>query len=633
MIDRIIERVLNENNIKEAFQSFSHKENGHGKDGVYMKDVLDYYDLNKEKIVKSIYDKTYQCQTVLLQEMLDYKGKRRIIALMASIDRLLSRALYQILYTEIDSLFSPYSYAYRENKGTKKAVEQAFAYIKDNHFVCAIDIENFFDEIDHDILLKEIKKIINDNVAISLIESFMKCEIEYDYMLSLKHKGLIQGNPISPLLSNIYLNSLDEHLQKKEMKFVRFCDNIYIFSDDKTIAYQHLNHVKQILQSRYHLNINKRKSGVFKATDIQYLGYQIKKKNKNLEIVKYNRKYEKYNYSWYTSSLRFINHQYHLIDDGILRKKDFHLLFENEKQKVQIPIEVVDHINVYSNIIFSSSFFNMMNEKKLIVNVHDNMGNYIGSFIPKNIKSGTSTLLNQAHLYTINDERLKIIKKMLNATIHNERANIKYYQKHIKDDLSSFINQLTEYLKDVNECQKYEDLLLIEARAKQVYYQTFHFFIENKDFHFEKRSKQPPLDNINALISFGNTVLYNLIANEIYKTSLDIRIGYLHASNNRKQSLNLDIADIFKPIIIDRCIFSMINKKMINHTHFENKNNGVYLSDEGKRIFLQQIRQKLSSHIQQNHQNVTYSTVIRNNLYMLIKYINKEEKLKFYKYQ
>ena len=151
---------------------------------------------------------------------------------------------------------------------------------------------------------------------------------------------------------------------------------------------------------------------------------------------------------------------------------------------------------------------------------------------------------------------------MVNASIHNERSNMKYYHKKTKDkQLLQEIEKITQQLQLVNEAKTYDELLLIEARAKQIYYNSLQFFIKDEDFIFDKRTRQPPQDNINALISFGNTILYNLIANEIYKTSLDIRIGYLHASNARKQSLNLDLADIFKPIIIDRTIFTTIHKK------------------------------------------------------------------------
>lgn len=477
-------------------------------------------------------------------------------------------------------------------------------------------------------------KIIKDKYVVNLIISFIKCEIEYDYMTSYKSKGILQGNSLSPILSNIYLNSLDHHLEDKEIKYVRFADNIYLFFNDRNEAYNYMNHVKQLLEDRYHLNINKKKSGVYESKDCKYLGYRIKVENDSYQMIKIKREKSKYYHTWYSSPLRYSNNQYHILDDGILRKKDYHILFENEHQNVQIPIEVVDHINIYSDIIFSSSFFELMNQKKICINICNKQGVYIGQFIPNSMKKYINTILNQSVKYTDINERLHIVKKMLNACIHNERANIKYYYKHINHDLlKESIDKLTDALKELNECKTYESALLIEARCKQIYYRTFDLFINNEDFVFDKRTKQPPLNNINALISFGNTVLYNIISNEVNKTSLDIRIGYLHASNSRKQSLNLDIADIFKPIVIDRVIFTMVNKKMITNDHFEERNGGIYLTQEGKNIFIQQINNKLYSHINYEHEKVTYYALIRNNIYSILQYVNNNKKLRFYKYQ
>lgn len=630
----MIEQLFNKSNLKEAQASFNIKHNSAGYDGILLSEVFEYFDLNRDEIINSILEHKYVCKKTMLSEMLNYKGKRRIIARMCSIDRYLSRLLEQVLAKEFDSLFSRYSYAYRKNYGVSKAVEQIKGYVKENGFVCFVDIQDFFDEIDHELLIKELRKYIKDEEVIYLITCFLKCEIEYDYISSIKNRGIIQGNSLSPLLSNIFLNSLDKHLETKDVPFVRFADNIYMFFKTKEQAYNYLNHIKQILEARYHLQINKRKSGVFPSHDIIYLGYRIQKKKNQYEIIKVKREKPQYYSSWYTSPLRYSHHQYHLIDDGILRKKDYHILFENKEQKVDIPIEVVDHINIHSQVVFTASFFNLMNQKKLAVNFFDQQGNYIGQFLPNNQKKAIYTTLKQANIYEDSEHRLLIVRKMVNASIHNERSNMKYFYKKIKNQqLQQEIEKITQQLQLVNEAQTYEELLLVEARAKQIYFNSFQYFIKDEDFIFDKRTRQPPQNNINALISFGNTVLYNLIANEINKTSLDIRIGYLHASNARKNSLNLDLADIFKPIIIDRTIFTIIHKKIISNKHFEEKNNGIYLNNEGKSIFIHQINKKLYQHINYKDTSSTYYSILRNNIYVLQQHINNNQKLKFYKYQ
>lgn len=630
----LIEQIFSNRNLKEAAVYFKQKPDSCSFDGVLLSEVYDYYKLNEEYILNSIYKKNYQCKKTILKEMLNYRGKKRIIAKMCSIDRFISRVMEQVLVKEIDKNFSSHSFAYRENYGVHKAVELIRDYIKDNQYVCSIDIKNFFDEINHAILSKELYKYLQDEYVIYLIECFIKCEIEYDFISSIKTKGIIQGNSLSPLLSNLYLDSLDHHLEKKDINFVRFADNIYMFFNDKAEAYDKFNHVKQVLEGRYNLYINKNKSGVFPALDMIYLGYKIHKKDNEFEILKVKREKVKYHSRWHTSPLRYQNHQYHIIDDGILRRNDFSILFENEQQKVELPVEVIDHINIHSQIAFSSSFFEIMNDKKIIINIFNKNGVYIGKFLPNNQSKSVSTALNQAINYRDKSIRLDLTKKFINASIHNERSNIKYYFKKIKqEELKEIIDNLTNELQNLNECKTYEESLLIEARAKQLYYQSFQYFIKDEHFQYEKRSKRPPQNNINALISFGNTVLYNIIANEIYKTTLDIRIGYLHASNNRKESLNLDFADVFKPIIIDRVIFTMINKKMITDQHFESRNNGIYLTKEGKSIFIHQIYEKLYTHINYKNRSYTYYSLIRINLYSLLQHINSNKKLKLYKYQ
>lgn len=119
---------------------------------------------------------------------------------------------------------------------------------------------------------------------------------------------------------------------------------------------------------------------------------------------------------------------------------------------------------------------------------------------------------------------------------------------------------MTLAIGEINECRDVDGLMLIEARCRQQYYQSFNTILNSTDFQFTKRSRRPPKDPINALISFGNTILYNRFQQIIWKTALDSRIGVLHAANRRHYSLNLDFADVFKPIIVDKLVFSLINK-------------------------------------------------------------------------
>ena len=137
------------------------------------------------------------------------------------------------------------------------------------------------------------------------------------------------------------------------------------------------------------------------------------------------------------------------------------------------------------------------------------------------------------------------------------------------------------------------------------------------------------MNEVNAMLSFGNTVLYNYLATHIYKSPLDIRTGFLHATNNRMESLNLDIAEIFKPLIVDRVVFSLINLRCINLTHFYTTPNGeVYLNETGKRIFLRAFYEKLNTVVTVKDDRKSYRRIIKNEISQLSLHFKNDEKYK-----
>ena len=213
------------------------------------------------------------------------------------------------------------------------------------------------------------------------------------------------------------------------------------------------------------------------------------------------------------------------------------------------------------------------------------------------------------------------------------KSNLKYYQRRYNIDIKDNIKAIEKMEIDLINEKDYARLLLIEARIREKYYSCFNQILKNEDFYFYSRTKRPPKDAINSLISFGNTLLYNFFAKEIYKTTLDIRIGYLHASNNRYESLNLDFADIFKPLIIDRIIFKLINKRIINSKiHFEIRNNGVYINDDGKRIFIKEYQDKLQETLVIKGKKISYENIMKKEIYKLLDSIRNDFKFKGFRY-
>ena len=592
-----------------------------------------YYENNKQIIRQEIENNKYQPENIILKEIINYKGKRRLVSILNIKDKFISKLLLEVLEKYIAPNFSENSFAYQKGKGTTQAILKIKKLVEEgNEIVGKIDIKDYFDTINHEKLLKMMQDVKIERRVIELINKFIKCKVDYQYSTYTKTQGIIQGSPLSAILSNIYLDSFDKELDKLNIKYIRYCDDINIFGKDKKEVYSTIKFIEKRLKEQYLLNINHNKTEITNVFYTKFLGYKLIKNKFGVEIVKISKEVQ-YTNRWRTNSLEKINNEYHIINEGILSQSDYTILFENKNKKVYIPIEATKILNIYSNIIINSNFFNLMNSKNIIVNLFDKHNRYIGKFIPNNTRKSCLLLLKQVEIYNDYNKRMNMAKDILSSEIYNLKSNLKYYNRRYNHDIKEKIKLIEKTEKEINLIKEHEKLLLCEARIKGIYYSCFNEILQNEKFKFIKRSKRPPQDPINALISFGNTLLYNYIAKEIYKTKLDIRIAYLHSSNNRYESLNLDLADIFKPIIVDKIIFKLINKKIINdRLHFENINGGVYLTGEGKNIVINEFYKKIKDITTIGNNKMSYEKIIRKEIYKLSNSIMNEEKYKAFKY-
>ena len=592
-----------------------------------------YYENNKQIIRQEIENNKYQPENIILKEIINYKGKRRLVSILNIKDKFISKLLLEVLEKYIAPNFSENSFAYQKGKGTTQAILKIKKLVEEGkEIVGKIDIKDYFDTINHEKLLKMMQDVKIERRVIELINKFIKCKVDYQYSTYTKTQGIIQGSPLSAILSNIYLDSFDKELDKLNIKYIRYCDDINIFGKDKKEVYSTIKFIEKRLKEQYLLNINHNQTEITNVFYTKFLGYKLIKNKFGVEIVKISKEVQ-YTNRWRTNSLEKINNEYHIINEGILSQSDYTILFENKNKKVYIPIEATKILNIYSNIIINSNFFNLMNSKNIIVNLFDKHNRYIGKFIPNNTRKSCLLLLKQVEIYNDYNKRMNMAKDILSSEIYNLKSNLKYYNRRYNHDIKEKIKLIEKAEKEINLIKEHEKLLLCEARIKGIYYSCFNEILQNEKFKFIKRSKRPPQDPINALISFGNTLLYNYIAKEIYKTKLDIRIAYLHSSNNRYESLNLDLADIFKPIIVDKIIFKLINKKIINdRLHFENINGGVYLTGEGKNIVINEFYKKIKDITTIGNNKMSYEKIIRKEIYKLSNSIMNEEKYKAFKY-
>jgi CRISPR-associated protein Cas1 len=321
-----------------------------------------------------------------------------------------------------------------------------------------------------------------------------------------------------------------------------------------------------------------------------------------------------------------------IFSDGELKRKENTLFFENEKgEKKFIPIEGTQELMLFGEVMLNKRFLEFASQKEMILHFFNYYGYYVGSFYPREHLNSGYMILKQAEAYLNPERRLYLARRFVDGAISNILKVIDYYARRKEssgiEDISASIKELAETLP--NQAST-ESLMAIEGNIRDMYYSTFDEIIEDEDFKFESRTRRPPKNRMNALISFGNSLLYTTVLSEIYKTHLDPRIGFLHTTNFRRFTLNLDVAEVFKPIFVDRMIFSLINKGELKRNHFEKKMDGVVMNEEGMKIFAKEFEERLLKTIihKKIGKPVSNRRLIRLELYKLEKHIMVEEDYK-----
>lgn len=319
----------------------------------------------------------------------------------------------------------------------------------------------------------------------------------------------------------------------------------------------------------------------------------------------------------------------YIFSDGELKRKENTLYFQTGEDKKFIPVEQTSEIMIMGEVTLNKRFLEFVASSQIILHFFNYYGYYVGSFYPReHLNSGYITVKQSEH-FLDKDKRLALARKFVEGAVENMKRVLSYYQNRGKNLKESLEGVLT-LQGSLDNCQSVEELMAIEGNCRMLYYSAFDQIIENKDFTFEKRTKRPPQNMLNALISFGNSLLYVVVLSEIYHTHLDPRIGFLHSTNFRSFTLNLDVAELFKPVIVDRLIFTLVNKNIIAAKHFETGLEGIALNRKGKEIFVREFDDRLKGRIKHRElgRAVSYRRLIRLELYKLEKHIIGEKNYK-----
>lgn len=323
---------------------------------------------------------------------------------------------------------------------------------------------------------------------------------------------------------------------------------------------------------------------------------------------------------------------FYVYNNGDLRRKDNTLQFiTSEGEKRDIPIERIDDIYVMSEMTFNTAFINYISQYGIPVHFFNYYHFYTGSFYPKEKLLAGQLLVKQVEHYTDYDKRMTIARKIIEAAADNIYRNLRYYNGRGKD-VSGYMAEVDDLREKIPDTRTIEELMGIEGNIRKQYYAAWNIIVD-QEIHFDKRVMHPPDNMINSLISFVNSLIYAKVLSEIYRTQLNPTISYLHEPGVRRYSLCLDIAEIFKPLIGDRLIFALLNRRQITEESFTIDLNFLHLTKEASALIVRELEERLKKTISHKElgKQVSYQYLIRLEAYKLIKHLIGEKEYEGFK--
>jgi len=311
---------------------------------------------------------------------------------------------------------------------------------------------------------------------------------------------------------------------------------------------------------------------------------------------------------------------YYITQDGELNRKENTIYFTNENTRKALPINNIYSIYVYGSVSMSSGAILFLGKKGVPVHFFDYYGWYKSTFYPREILISGDMVVKQASYYLEKEKRVNLARKMVKGAGKNILKNLNYYVDKYPS-LQEHIRNIKFMINDLDEKDNVPSLMQKEGEIRKIYYMSIDEMMPEK-YKMGKRERRPPTNRMNTLISFGNSKLYTTVLSEIYNTQLHPAISFLHEPSDRRFSLSLDIAEIFKPLLVDRVIFKLVNMNMLSDGDFKGDVGDMLLSDKGQKKFLGEYDSKLNKTINHKKLNkkVSYKRLIRLELYKLAKH-------------
>jgi RNA-directed DNA polymerase len=274
--EQLMEVILERENLKQALKRVERNKGAAGVDGMGVEELKPYLKQHWTKLRVQLLSGSYEPQPVRRVEIPKAGGGQRKLGIPTAVDRFIQQAVLQVLQPEWDQTFSEYSYGFRPEHTAHQAIAQAQEYINAGYEVVVdIDLEKFFDRVNHDVLMSRVARRVTDKRVLKLIRGYLNSGVLENGLVSPTDEGTPQGGPLSPLLSNLLLDELDKELERRGHRFVRYADDCNIYVRSERAGERVLAGTKRFLERRLRLKVNEQKSAVGKPSERKFLGYSF----------------------------------------------------------------------------------------------------------------------------------------------------------------------------------------------------------------------------------------------------------------------------------------------------------------------------------------------------------------------
>lgn len=317
---------------------------------------------------------------------------------------------------------------------------------------------------------------------------------------------------------------------------------------------------------------------------------------------------------------------FYLFASGQLSRKDNTLLLERDGRRKFIPIEKVESISAFGEIDLNTRLLSFLSQKEVTLNVFSHNGWYSGSFVPRKQKVSGKLLVEQVRAFLDPVRRLKVSREFIDGAMHNMLRVLQRSSTKIPD-YKKKMESLKEIREGLQKTTGINPVMAVEGAFRQYYYPILAGLTGQE---FVTRVRQPPLGILNCMISFGNSLLYTRTLSKIYQTQLDPTVSFLHEPCEMRFSLCLDISEVFKPIIVDRLIMTLLNKAILTENDFDSELNSTLLTTVGMKKYVEHFEKFMEETVFHPtlKRKVSYNTLLLTECYKLIRSLLSEEEYK-----